>query len=186
MHPHSDNPTFAIVGASESSACKKPLPSVTPELVLVSEFVHDYSDVTLLANEDATIERTTGALKSCKWLHLACHGIPHKSNPFESFFALHDGPLTLKELILSDFGNPDFAFLSACRTTVGDATTPDEVVHLAAAMQFGGFRSVIGTVLPVEDSVAGQIVSAFYTHLLDGPSAHLNCTKAAVALHKAL
>lgn len=180
-----DNPPFAVVGSSKPLG-ESPLPSVTPELALVAERVGDNACVTLLADEDATIERATDAFKRCKWLHLACHGIPNKVQPFESSFALHDGHLTLGKLVQSEFENPDFAFLSACRTTVGDATTPDEVVNLAAAMQFGGFRSVIGTVLPVDDAVAGRVVSAFYTHLLDGPSGGLDCTRAAVALNKAL
>ena len=183
--PLLDNPPFAVVGASEPLG-EAPLPSVTAELSLVAERVRDHAHVTLLANKDATIERATDAFKRCEWLHLACHGIPDQTQPFDSSFALHNGHLTLRKLVQSDFQNPDFAFLSACRTTVGDATTPDEVIHLAAAMQFGGFRSVIGTVLPVDDAVAGRIVSAFYTHLLDASSTRLDCSMAAVALHKSL
>ena len=183
--PLLDNPPFAVVGASEPLG-EAPLPSVTAELSLVAERVRDHSRVTLLANKDATIERATDTFKRCEWLHLACHGIPDKTQPFDSSFALHNGHLTLRKLVQSDFQNPDFAFLSACRTTVGDATTPDEMIHLAAAMQFGGFRSVIGTILPVDDAVAGRIVSAFYTHLLDGPSVRLDCSMAAIALHKSL
>ncbi|KAG1721030.1 hypothetical protein EDB19DRAFT_1590580, partial [Suillus lakei] len=55
-----------------------------------------------------------------------------------------------------------FAFLSACHTTVGDEKSPDKSIHLAAAMQFSGFRSVIGSMWSVDDSVARQVVSAFY------------------------
>ena len=185
--PRMDKPLFAIVGTSEPLG-EAPLPSVTAELPLVVERVRDHSHVTLLANQDATIERAIDAFKHCEWLHLACHGIPNTSQPFDSCFALHDGRLTLRQLVQSDFGNPDFAFLSACRTTVGDATTPDEVIHLAAAMQFGGFRSVIGTVLPVDDGVAGRVVRAFYRHLLDGNgiASGLDCGNAAIALHEAL
>jgi CHAT domain-containing protein/tetratricopeptide (TPR) repeat protein len=183
--PLLDNPSFAVVGASEPLG-ETPLPLVTAELSLVAERVRDHSHVTLLANKDATIERATDTFKRCEWLHLACHGIPNETQPFDSSFALHDGHLTLNKLVQSEFQNPDFAFLSACRTTVGDATTPDEVIHLAAAMQFGGFRSVIGTVLPVDDAVAGRIVSAFYTHMLNGSSVRLDCSMAAVALHKSL
>ncbi|KAG1876045.1 hypothetical protein C8R48DRAFT_571681, partial [Suillus tomentosus] len=47
--------------------------------------------------------------------------------------------------------NPRFAFLSACHTTVGDEKSPDESIHLAAAMQFSGLRSVIGFMWSVED-----------------------------------
>ena len=46
--------------------------------------------------------------------------------------------------------NPEFAYLSACHTTVGDEKSPDEVIHLTLAMQFVGFRSVIGTMWAVD------------------------------------
>jgi CHAT domain-containing protein len=43
-------------------------------------------------------------------------------------------------------GKPmSLAFLSACQTAMGDETTPDEMMHLAAALLFAGFRSVVAT-----------------------------------------
>ncbi|KAG1753238.1 hypothetical protein EDB19DRAFT_1627174 [Suillus lakei] len=81
----------------------------------------------------------------------------------------------------SHWQNPEFAFLSACHTTVGDERSPNEAIHLAAAMQFSGFHSVIGSMWSVNDEVAHQVVSAFYDNLVDG-SGRLDCTCAAVAL----
>src|SRR6267154_4754691 len=100
-------------------------------------------------------------------------------------FPMRDGPLTIREIIRSQWQNPEFAFLSACHTTVGHESTPDEAIHLAAAMQFAGFRSVIGSMWSVDDKVAGEIVSAFYDNLVDG-SGRLDCTRAAVALHETM
>ena len=98
---------------------------------------------------------------------------------------MRDAPLTITDIIRSRLQNPEFAFLSACHTTVGHVSSPDEAIHLAAAMQFSGFRSVIGSMWSVDDEVAGQIVSAFYGNLVDG-SGRLDCTRAAAALHKTL
>ena len=98
---------------------------------------------------------------------------------------MRDGPLTISQIIRSQCENPEFAFLSACHTTVGDESSPDEAIHLAAAMQFAGFRSVIGSMWSVDDDVARHVVSAFYDNLVDG-SGRLDCTRAAVALHEAL
>ncbi|KAG1818044.1 uncharacterized protein BJ212DRAFT_1236569, partial [Suillus subaureus] len=53
----------------------------------------------------------------------------------------------------------------ACHTTVGDEWRPDEAIRLAAAMQFSGFRSIIGSMWSVDDDVARQIVSAFYNNI---------------------
>jgi CHAT domain-containing protein len=100
---------------------------------------------------------------------------------------MRDGPLAITDIIRPHLQNlqPEFAFLSACHTTVGHSSSPDEAIHLAAAMQFSGFRSVIGSMWSVDDEIAGQIVSTFYDNLVD-TSGKLDCTQAAVALHKAM
>ncbi|KAG2133262.1 CHAT domain-containing protein, partial [Suillus bovinus] len=133
----------------------------------------------------ATIEGALDALNHNQWLHLACHGTPNRTQPFESSFAMRDGPLMIKDIIRSNWQNPQFSFLSACHTTVGDEESPDESIHLAAAMQFCGFRSVIGSMWSVEDEVACQVVSTFYRNLVDD-SGRLDCTRVAVALRKAV
>ena len=88
-------------------------------------------------------------------------------NNHSSRFAMRDGPLTIREIIRSQWQNPEFAFLSACHTAVGDESSPDEAIHLAAVMQFSGFRSVIGSMWSVDDDVAAQVASAFYDNLVD-------------------
>ncbi|KAG1762632.1 TPR-like protein [Suillus occidentalis] len=107
------------------------------------------------------------------------------ATPFESSFTMRDGPLMIRDIIRSNWQNPEFAFLSACHTTVGDKKSPDESIHLAAAMQFSGFRSVVGSMWSVDDEVAQEVVSGFYENLVDD-SGRLDCTRAAVALHKAV
>jgi CHAT domain-containing protein len=99
---------------------------------------------------------------------------------------MRDGPLTIADIIRPRSQQPEFAFLSACHTTVGHASSPDEAIHLAAAMQFSGFRSVIGSMWSVDDNVAGQLVSAFYDNMLDAGSGTFDCSRAAVALHEAV
>ncbi|KAG2093352.1 CHAT domain-containing protein [Suillus discolor] len=98
---------------------------------------------------------------------------------------MRDGPLMIKDIIRSNWQNPHFAFLSACHTTVGHEKSPDESIHLAAAMQFSGFRSVIGSMWSLDDEVAQEVVSSFYDNLIDD-SGRLDCTCAAMALHKAV
>ncbi|KAG2071257.1 hypothetical protein BDR04DRAFT_1098657 [Suillus decipiens] len=98
---------------------------------------------------------------------------------------MRDGSLMIKDIIRSDRQNPEFAFLLACHTTVGDGKSPNESIHLAAAMKFSGFRSVTGSMWSVDDDVARQVASAFYGYLVDS-SGRLDCTRAAVALHKTM
>ncbi|KAF9228122.1 hypothetical protein BS17DRAFT_773101 [Gyrodon lividus] len=78
---------------------------------------------------------------------------------------MKNGPLTLLRIIQARFDNSEFAFLFACHTAVGDKSTPNEVIHLAAAMQFAGFKSVIGTMWGVDDAFVHHIVTAFYRNV---------------------
>jgi CHAT domain-containing protein len=176
---------FVAIGQGNSDRGKE-LRCVAPEVAAIAQrLVPTVSSFTSLEDSDATVQGVLDALKHNQWLHLACHGMPNRQRPFESSFAMHDGPLMIKDIIRSNWDNPEFAFLSACHITVGDEKSPDESIHLAAAMQFSGFRSVIGSMWSVDDEVARQVVSAFYDKLVDD-SGRLDCTRAAVALHKAV
>ncbi|KAG1840956.1 CHAT domain-containing protein [Suillus tomentosus] len=164
----------------------RPLECVAPEIAVVAKRLKPVvSSFAQLEDSDATVKGAFDALNRNQWLHLACHGMPNRRRPFESSFAMRDGPLMIKDIIRSNWQNLQFAFLSACHTTVGDEKSPDESIHLAAAMQFSGFRSVIGSMWSVKDEVAQEVVSGFYENLIDD-SGRLDCTRAATALHKAL
>jgi CHAT domain-containing protein len=77
--------------------------------------------------------------------HIACHGIQDAESALSSGFCLVDGRLTVHHLMELDLKNAFFAFLSACETAKGDKDQPDQIVHLAAAMLFIGFRSIVAT-----------------------------------------
>lgn len=52
----------------------------------------------------------------------------------------------LLDIVRRQLPSAEFAFLSACHTAeLAEESLADEVLHLAAAMQFCGFRSVVGT-----------------------------------------
>ncbi|KAG1745619.1 TPR-like protein [Suillus lakei] len=175
---------FVAVGQGSTPSGKQ-LQYVAPELAIVAQRVAPIVSFTSLADSKATVQGVLDALSRNQWLHLAGCAIPNREQPFESSFAMHDGPLMIKDIIQSHWQNAEFAFLSASDTSVGGGGSPDESIHFAAAMQFSGFRSVIGSMRSVDDGVAQQIVSAFYGYLVDG-SGRLDCTRAAVALHKAM
>ncbi|KAG1720342.1 CHAT domain-containing protein [Suillus lakei] len=181
---HASTQHFVAIGQANPSRGKE-LRHVAPELKVVAQRLLPVVSLTSLADSDATIQGALDALSHNQWLHLACHGMPNRTQPFESSFAMRDGPLMIKDIIRSNWQNLEFAFLSACHTTVGHEESHDESIHLAAAMQFSGFRSVIGSMWSVDDEVARLVVSTFYRHLVDD-SGRLDCTRAAVALHKAV
>ncbi|KAF7979117.1 hypothetical protein HWV62_43331 [Athelia sp. TMB] len=106
-----------------------------------------------LTKADATRMAVLDQLSSYPWAHFACHGRLNTSEPFQSAFELEDDPLSLSDLVQARLPNTDFAFLAACdsATSGGTSTTPDESLHLAAAVQFCGVRSVVGTLWPMAD-----------------------------------
>jgi CHAT domain-containing protein len=92
-----------------------------------------------------TVARVSEVLKNTNLVHIACHGTQNTTNALSSGYCLSDGNLTVSRLMDLDLRDAFFAFLSACETAKGDEKQPDQTVHLAAAMLFVGFRSVVAT-----------------------------------------
>lgn len=94
---------------------------------------------------ESTISNACNAMQAANIAHIACHGIQDGKNALQSGFCLRDGRLTISKLMNLKLDNGFLAFLSACETAQGDRIQPDQVVHLAAAMMFTGFKMVIAT-----------------------------------------
>ncbi|KAG1774790.1 CHAT domain-containing protein [Suillus placidus] len=177
---------FAAVGQNRPSSASSTLDCVEPELELVRSLLPPPPTVsfTKITSIDATKSGALCALRDNTWLHFACHGTQNFEEPFRSAFLMRDQPLSLLDITQMNLSRHEFAFLSACETAVGDFHTPDEVVHLAAGLQFAGVKSVIGTLWRVDDSTVQRLVDAFYTYLCgDGT---MNSKRAARALHRAV
>ncbi|KAH7909698.1 CHAT domain-containing protein [Hygrophoropsis aurantiaca] len=180
----SRKPTFmAIAQANPHEGTNEgELKSVNEEIELVASMVPPSLPFSELQGAKATAEAAITGLRDHSWVHLACHGRQDLLQPFDSSFAMRGRPLKLLDIIEDDLEDREFAFLSACHTAVGDQQTPDEVIHLAAGMQFSGFQSVIGTMWAVDDRAARHMVSAFYKNLFDSG---VDSKNAARALNKA-
>ena len=179
-----DQHRFLVVGQAQAPG-QRELVSVNTELSSISQRMGSVATLTCIQDQDATIAKVVEEFKKNEFVHLACHGIPDPKQPFESGFALGDGLLKVENIMRYELQNAQFTYLSACHTTVGDEESPDEVIHLAAAMQFAGFRSVIGTMWAVDDGHTNEITSKFYQHMLD-ESGRLDHTRAALALHRTM
>jgi CHAT domain-containing protein len=119
------------------------LPDVREEIRRVDS-LGNFADV--LVGEKADRNTVLSRLQDHPWVHFACHG-RRANKPFLSIFQLHDDEqLTLIDIIKARLPNAELAFLSACHSAAIDTRgTPDESIHIAAALQFCGFRSAIGT-----------------------------------------
>ncbi|KAG1721705.1 CHAT domain-containing protein [Suillus lakei] len=180
--------SFAVIGQSQPGAGQgRVLPAVDSELELVHELVPSNVKFTHLSGDEATQAGALETLQQNTWVHLACHGKQDHEQPYNSCFAMRDKPLTLLDIMENNSPEAEFAFLSACHTAVGDEETPDEVIHLAAGLQFSGFKSVIGTLWVVNDALAKHIVEAFYEKMFEDleDGGVMDCTKAAWALNNA-
>ncbi|KAF7983725.1 hypothetical protein HWV62_19677 [Athelia sp. TMB] len=140
--------------------------------------------VLAMAKTNATRQAALGQLPNRLWMHFACHGLLDISQPFRSAFELEDDPLSLSDLIQARLPNADFAFLAACdsATSGGISSTPDESLHLAAAVQFCGVRSVVGTLWPMADGDGPRVAQVFYRHMFKENDSR----KSAEALYKAV
>ncbi|KAG1841935.1 CHAT domain-containing protein [Suillus subalutaceus] len=181
-------PSFVAIGQGQPRAGKsKELLAVDSEIELVRKLVPATVNRATISGDAATRAGALQALQDNNWVHLACHGKQDREQPYNSHFVMKDEPITLLDIMEKDIPHAEFAFLSACHTAVGDEKTPDEVIHLAAGLQFSGFKSVIGTLWEVDDAVAKHVVKAFYENMFkdleDGGV--MDCTKAAWALNRA-
>ncbi|KIK35620.1 hypothetical protein CY34DRAFT_16901 [Suillus luteus UH-Slu-Lm8-n1] len=83
-----------------------------------------------------------------------------------------------------DIPRAEFAFLSPCHVALGDKEIPDEVIHLAAGLQFSGFKSVVSTLWEVDEAVAKHSVEVFYKSVFHPKEESvMDCTKATWALN---
>jgi len=123
--------------------------------------------VTTLFAARATPTAVLASLRDHPFAHIVCHGILEPGKPFEASFKLHGGKrVLLLDIVRSQLPNAEFAFLSACHTAeLTDECIADEMLHLAAAMQFCGFRSVVGTMWAMADIDGRDLARHFYQTL---------------------
>jgi CHAT domain-containing protein len=117
-----------------------------------------------LISQQATRPAVLDALRHHPFCHFACHGVLTTGRPFEAALVLHGGEnLTLLDIVRSQLPDAEFAFLASCHTAeLSDENIPDEVLHLAAAVHYSGFRSVIGAMWAMADEDGRDLAKYFY------------------------
>ncbi|KAG8944371.1 hypothetical protein FRC03_002087, partial [Tulasnella sp. 419] len=158
QYPH---PRLLVVAQPDTPG-QVHLPCVEQELPIIQQQV---PHVDVLSNEMGTCGAVLTGLKTHNWVHFTCHGSQDFKQPFASGFCLHDRPLTLLDIIEARVPNAEFAILSACHSAANDIMKPDETIHLAAALQFTGFRSVIGTMYAMADIDGPIVAEEVYKHM---------------------
>jgi hypothetical protein len=171
-----------IVGLPDTPGASS-LPGVRTEIRQLTRLIRE---TTILEGADAEYDRVLDALPVHPVAHFACHAVGGESGDgADARLILHDParPLTASAISRLDLPDADLAYLSSCSTSSPDPG--DEPIHITSAFQIAGYRSVIGTLWPVDDRTASRIAAAVYAELTDDgtrfPAAH-----SALALHHAI
>jgi CHAT domain-containing protein len=163
--------TRLFLAAAPAPPTMHALPAAKREAELVTTIV---PRTVLMANADATADDVIRLLADATILHLACHGKQNAGKPLESGFVMQDRMIQIADLIRLDLPKARLAFLSACETAQGDTARPDEALHLAAAMLFAGFKSVVGTLWSMDDVDGPVVAEAVYRELFAGNGEELD------------
>ena len=119
--------------------------------------------LTTLISAMAMPEAVVEGLNDHRFAHFVCHGLLETDKPFDASLELHKDNLTLLEIVRSQLPAAEFAFLSACHTAeLTEGSVADEGLHLAVAMQYCGFRSVVGTMWAMADTDGADLSKHFY------------------------
>ncbi|KAG8903968.1 hypothetical protein FRB99_002447 [Tulasnella sp. 403] len=122
---------------------------------------------TLLEGPAGTPDAVISHIPKHTWAHFSSHGYPGKDNPLRSYFPLHGGRLEVLDILRTQTPDAELAVLTACHTASADTKTPDEFLHLTGAMQFTGFRSVVGTLWEMDDEDGTFVVMEFYRRMFE-------------------
>jgi CHAT domain-containing protein len=119
--------------------------------------------VTTLISAMATPETVIKGLRAHRFAHFVCHGLLETGKPFDASLELHKSCLTLLAIVRSQLPAAEFAFLAACHTAeLTEGSVADEGLHLSAAMQYCGFRSVVRTMWAMADTDGADLSRHFY------------------------
>jgi tetratricopeptide (TPR) repeat protein len=171
-----------LVVALPTTPGAAPLPQVTDERDLLTTLLPERC--TVLQGDAATRDAVRAALSVCPWAHFSCHGRQDLQAPSRGGVLLHDGVLAVADLTIDQHDHGELAFLSACDTAIGGTVNRDEAISLVAALQYAGWRRVVGTLWAVSDAVAARITTQTYRQMSHAGT--LTPARAAWSLHQAV
>jgi CHAT domain-containing protein len=174
-----NTPSLLVVAQTSKS-----LAYVNEEIERIKKF--DRKVETMIGKE-ATREAVLRRLPDHPYVHFACHGTSPDS--FHSAFALwNNDRLELLDLIKAKLPNAQHAFLSSCHGAGTDIqVNPDEMISLAVALQFCGYRGVVGTLWEMKDADGPSIAEDFYGYMFrHGVDGKVDVKDSAKALNTAI
>jgi CHAT domain-containing protein/tetratricopeptide (TPR) repeat protein len=165
-----EKPSLILVAQPDDS-----LPGVAGEIKVIRRALHSRLTVASLVSGEATPSSVLEGLRGSQFAHFACHGVLETGKPFDASFKLHGGSrLTLLDIVRSRLPDAEFAFLSCCHAAeITEDSVSDEALHLTAAMQYCGFRSVVGTMWAMADTDGQDLAKNFYKSLFSNQDSNV-------------
>jgi hypothetical protein len=176
----------AVVIALPETADAPELPGAAREAADIEALIRNSH---VLHGPAATRHTVAEALVKHPIAHFACHALAQLDVPTSSRLLLHDhrtDPLTVDVIERLNLADAELAYLSACSTTRTNHELIDESIHLTAALHLAGYRHVVGTLWPVNDSAAAEIAASFYRYLTTDGSEPAQTQLSAHALNTAV
>jgi hypothetical protein len=120
--------------------------------------------VTSLISRSATPSTVLDGLRKHQFFHFACRGASTAGKPFDASIILYEEKaLMVHDIVRSRLPAGECAFLATCHTAeLSDGSMADEALYLSAAVQYSGFRSVIGTMWAMVDEDGQYAAKYFY------------------------
>ncbi len=116
----------------------------------------------VLRPEQATAAATLAALEGASLAHIAAHGVFRADAPLFSSLELADGPLTVHDL--RGLEHPPRALvLSACDSGGAAPISSYEALGLVSSLLGMGTRSVLASVVPVNDQACLSVMADVHT-----------------------
>lgn len=187
--PAAAMPERCLLIALQNTPGQPALPAVAAEQAYLTRLL-GRERLTALVDADATKANILGEMASHTWVHASCHGDQDLADPSLGGLVPHDWKRAglVRVLDLNAAGpasGGEFAFLAACKSATGGVYHLDEGINLVSALQYGGWRHVIGTLWSVGDASAAEIMFATYQRLL-GDGGSRGAGGSALALHEAV
>jgi CHAT domain-containing protein len=126
--------------------------------------------VTCLTPGNVILTTLPDELSCHRVVDIGYHGVLKEGEPFDTALKFHDKDcLTILDVVRLRLSTCKFAFLPGSHTAeLTQGSIPDEALHIAAAMQHSGFRSVIGSMWETVDGDGQTLAKDVYLSMFSG------------------